>query len=82
MSRAREAAQRVGALMRDRPQRPSQEVAWWAGYLMRTGGAKHLRSPALDLTWWVFYITDKPIVYAIFRKIFGTKRDSVCVLNK
>ena len=51
--RIRRNAKKLGELMRDRPISPAEEVAWWAGYLIRTGGAKHLRSGAADLPWQV-----------------------------
>lgn len=46
------------ALVRDVPLAPADEVRWWTNYLIRTGGAPHLRSPAAGLPWYQLYNTD------------------------
>merc|ERR1712083_672094 len=87
--RARDTANKIGSLMRDRPFPPSIEVGWWAGYLMRTGGAPHLRSPALDLYWhqlynldvWLFVVCVLSsllwlLIYAFRRCCCGGKKDA------
>ena len=51
MSSKREKSREIGQLMRDRPMSPSEEVVWWAGYIIRTGGAKHLQSSGRYLYW-------------------------------
>lgn len=38
-------------LMRDWPRKPSEEVVYWIEYVVRHRGAKHLRSPLIDLPW-------------------------------
>jgi len=55
---ARAVARRVGALLRDRPHHPAGEVGWWAGYLMRTGGARHLWGAARTMPWHQVYNVD------------------------
>ncbi|CAD0205761.1 unnamed protein product [Chrysodeixis includens] len=37
--------------MHDQPQKPLERAMWWIEYVMRHGGAKHLRSPAAFITW-------------------------------
>ncbi|CAD0205766.1 unnamed protein product [Chrysodeixis includens] len=37
--------------MHDQPQQPLERAMWWIEYVMRHGGAKHLRSPAAFITW-------------------------------
>lgn len=35
--------------MRDRPMEPLDKAIWWTEYVIRNGGALHIRSPMLDL---------------------------------
>ncbi|CAH0403384.1 unnamed protein product [Chilo suppressalis] len=56
--------QRLRALMRDQPQTPLERAVWWTEYVLRNGGARHLRSPSANITWsqyfeleLVFYIS-------------------------
>uniref|UniRef100_A0A2P2I4R3 UDP-glucuronosyltransferase 2C1-like n=1 Tax=Hirondellea gigas TaxID=1518452 RepID=A0A2P2I4R3_9CRUS len=49
---------RIRELMKDAPLTPQQEVVWWTNYLLRTGGAPHLRSGAAGLPWYQLYNTD------------------------
>ncbi|CAH0598226.1 unnamed protein product [Chrysodeixis includens] len=37
--------------MKDQPQQPLERAVWWIEYVMRHGGAKHLRSPAAFMSW-------------------------------
>ncbi|KAJ8708417.1 hypothetical protein PYW07_010542 [Mythimna separata] len=38
-------------LMEDEPMRPLERAVWWTEYVLRHGGARHLRSPAANMTW-------------------------------
>ncbi|CAH0759694.1 unnamed protein product [Diatraea saccharalis] len=42
---------RLRTLMRDQPQSPLDRAVWWIEYVIRHGGAKHLRSPAANISW-------------------------------
>ncbi|XP_075986175.1 UDP-glucosyltransferase 2-like [Anticarsia gemmatalis] len=42
---------RLGELMRDEPMKPLDRAVWWTEYVLRHGGAKHLRSPAANISW-------------------------------
>ncbi|XP_026736011.1 UDP-glucuronosyltransferase 2B9-like isoform X2 [Trichoplusia ni] len=42
---------RLNNLMRDQPQTPLERTIWWLEYLLRHGSAKHLRSPAANISW-------------------------------
>jgi len=55
---ARAVAARVGAVQRDHPRHPALDVAWWAGYLVRTGGAPHLKAAAGRMAWYEVYNVD------------------------
>ncbi|XP_075985931.1 UDP-glycosyltransferase UGT5-like [Anticarsia gemmatalis] len=38
-------------LMTDQPMKPMERAIWWIEYVLRHGGAKHLRSPAANISW-------------------------------
>ncbi|XP_075985854.1 uncharacterized protein LOC142982983 [Anticarsia gemmatalis] len=38
-------------IMRDQPMKPLDRAVWWTEYVLRHGGAKHLRSPAANISW-------------------------------
>lgn len=42
---------RLRSLMRDEPISPLERAVWWTEYVLRHGGAKHLRSPAANMPW-------------------------------
>ncbi|XP_038217906.1 UDP-glucosyltransferase 2-like [Zerene cesonia] len=42
-------------LMRDQPQSGLERAVWWTEYVLRHGGAKHLRSPAANMPWTEYY---------------------------
>ncbi|CAH0598240.1 unnamed protein product [Chrysodeixis includens] len=42
---------KLNKLMRDQPQAPLERTIWWLEYLLRHGSAKHLRSPAANISW-------------------------------
>ncbi|CAD0205783.1 unnamed protein product [Chrysodeixis includens] len=42
---------RLNKLMRDQPQTPLERTIWWLEHLLRHGSAKHLRSPAANISW-------------------------------
>ncbi|XP_011548792.3 UDP-glycosyltransferase UGT5-like [Plutella xylostella] len=46
------------SLMLDQPQPPLSRAVWWAEYTLRHGGAKHLRSPAANISWAEFLMLD------------------------
>lgn len=41
--------------MYDQPQTPLERAVWWTEYVLRHGGAMHLRTPAADMTWTEYY---------------------------
>jgi glucuronosyltransferase len=48
----------MSALSKDEPQSPLNRAVWWAEYVLRHNGAKHLRSAALDLAWYQYLLLD------------------------
>jgi glucuronosyltransferase len=49
---------KMSALSKDEPQSPLNRAVWWAEYVIRHNGAKHLRSAALDLAWYQYLLLD------------------------
>ncbi|XP_075986012.1 UDP-glucosyltransferase 2-like [Anticarsia gemmatalis] len=47
----RQNMQRIRDLMADEPMKPLDRAVWWTEYVLRHGGAKHLRSPAANISW-------------------------------
>ncbi|XP_069686167.1 UDP-glycosyltransferase UGT5-like [Periplaneta americana] len=44
--------------LRDQPNNPLDRAVWWVEYVIRHRGARHLRSGALDLTWFQYFLLD------------------------
>ncbi|KAJ8727686.1 hypothetical protein PYW07_001805 [Mythimna separata] len=44
--------ERFRSLIQDEPQKPLERAVWWTEYVLRHGGAKHLRSPSANMSWW------------------------------
>ncbi|KAJ4429922.1 hypothetical protein ANN_22126 [Periplaneta americana] len=42
----------------DQPENPLDCAVWWVEYVIRHKGARHLRSAALDLTWYQYLLLD------------------------
>lgn len=53
----------------DQPISGIEKVVWWTEYVIRNGGAKHLRNPAADLPWYQYLLLD---VTAAFFTFLGT----------
>ncbi|XP_063243051.1 UDP-glycosyltransferase UGT5-like [Bacillus rossius redtenbacheri] len=56
--RYKETAERVSRIFHDQPQTPMQQAVFWVEYVLRHHGARHLRSAALDLAWYQYYLLD------------------------
>lgn len=54
----RETAKNLSKTFRDRPEHPLQTAAFWTEYVIRHKGAPHMRSAALDLTWYQYFLLD------------------------
>jgi len=49
---------KLSALSKDKPGSSLSRAVWWAEYVIRHNGAKHLRSAALDLAWYQYLLLD------------------------
>ncbi|XP_014370185.2 UDP-glucosyltransferase 2-like [Papilio machaon] len=47
----RENIVRLRSIMQDQPQSPLERAVWWTEHVLRHGGARHLRSPAANISW-------------------------------
>ncbi|CAI6348012.1 unnamed protein product [Macrosiphum euphorbiae] len=60
----------TSAIFKDRPMSPEKSVAYWTEYVIRHKGAPHLKSQALNLTWYQYFLLDIIAVMLIFIFIF------------
>lgn len=49
---------KMSAISKDEAARPLNRAVWWAEYVIRHNGAEHLRSAALDLSWYQYLLLD------------------------
>ncbi|GFG31894.1 hypothetical protein Cfor_10048 [Coptotermes formosanus] len=61
----RERAQHFSRIYRDQPLTPLEQAAYWTEYVIRHKGAPHLRSAALDLAWYQYFLLDVIAVLAL-----------------
>ena len=48
----------ISDLLKDRRQTPLQETCDWIEYVLRHGGAQHLRAQVLNIPWYQYYLLD------------------------
>uniref|UniRef100_A0A1B6K0J6 UDP-glucuronosyltransferase n=1 Tax=Homalodisca liturata TaxID=320908 RepID=A0A1B6K0J6_9HEMI len=53
-----ENAKKLSERFLDRPQSPLDTAVYWTEYVIRHGGAPHLQSAAVHLTWYQYYLLD------------------------
>uniref|UniRef100_A0A1B6H914 UDP-glucuronosyltransferase n=1 Tax=Homalodisca liturata TaxID=320908 RepID=A0A1B6H914_9HEMI len=51
-------AKKLSERFLDRPQSPLDTAVYWTEYVIRHGGAPHLQSAAVHLTWYQYYLLD------------------------
>lgn len=56
--RYKENTKKLAKLALDQPMTGIEKVVWWTEYVIRNGGAQHLRNPAADLPWYQYYLLD------------------------
>lgn len=49
---------KLRGLLQDEPLKGIQKAVWWAEYVIRHKGTKHLRSPTVDIEWYKFLLVD------------------------
>jgi glucuronosyltransferase len=64
-NRYRENAQRLSRIYRDQPLTPLEQAVFWTEYVIRHKGAPHMRSAALDITWYQYFLLDVIAVLTI-----------------
>ncbi|KAJ4448919.1 hypothetical protein ANN_00311 [Periplaneta americana] len=64
-------AKRLSQLFRDRPQSALDTAIYWTEYVIRHRGAPHLRSAALDLTWYQYLLLD--VILAVIPLIIALR---------
>lgn len=48
----------MSSIFQDRPMSALDTAVYWVEYVIRHNGAHHLRSSAVDLTWYQYYLLD------------------------
>ncbi|XP_063832428.1 UDP-glucosyltransferase 2-like [Ostrinia nubilalis] len=75
-------AKELSAIFHDRPMKPGEELVYWLEYVVRTHGAKHLRSPAVNVPMYQKLFLDLLLVVGIGcyvlckikQKVFGKRK--------
>jgi len=49
---------RISSLLKDRRRSPLQETCDWMEYVLRHGGARHLRAEVFNVPWYQYYLLD------------------------
>ncbi|KAJ8954699.1 hypothetical protein NQ318_011392 [Aromia moschata] len=58
-------SKRYSDILRDRPVKPLDLATYWIEYVIKHGGASHLRNASLDLNWFQLYLLDVVGVLAL-----------------
>ncbi|OWR54575.1 UDP-glycosyltransferase UGT33B7 [Danaus plexippus plexippus] len=53
---------KLRGLMHDQPEPPLNRTMWWIEYVLRHGGAKHLRSAGANMSYWEYFETELILV--------------------
>ncbi|KAG8228489.1 UDP-glycosyltransferase [Ladona fulva] len=73
----------LSAVWKDQKESPLERAVYWTEYVIRHDGAKHLRSAAVDLAWYQYYLLDviaaaALVIFLVFSIIIG----AFCLLCK
>ena len=49
---------RISKLLKDRPRTPVETSGDWIEYVLRHGGARHLRPQVFNIPWYQYYLLD------------------------
>ncbi|XP_041982833.1 UDP-glucosyltransferase 2-like [Aricia agestis] len=71
----RQKAKELSFIYHDRPVTPSAELVHWINHVVKTKGARHLRSPALDVAWYQKTYLDLALVLLaiVLAIVYGIK---------
>jgi len=50
---------------KDRPNTPKEEVIYWTEYVIKHKGAHHLKTAALKLSWYQYFLVDILIIIVL-----------------
>lgn len=50
--------QKLSTIVKDEIQSPVERAIWWTNYVLRHGGAKHLRPPTANIPWQEYFMID------------------------
>nr|XP_055048398.1 UDP-glucuronosyltransferase 2B31-like [Misgurnus anguillicaudatus] len=70
----RENMQRLSRLHRDQPMKPLDRAVFWIEFVMRNGGAAHLRTQSFRMSWIAYHSIDVilTLIVAVFTFVFLT----------
>lgn len=51
-------AKKLSKRFKDRPLNATDTAVYWTEYVIRHKGAKHLRTAAVGMPWWKYYLVD------------------------
>ncbi|XP_067018564.1 UDP-glucuronosyltransferase 2B15-like isoform X2 [Acropora muricata] len=54
----KKSASRISKLMQDKPRSPLETTGDWIEYVLRHGGAQHLRAQVFNIPWYQYYLLD------------------------
>jgi len=60
--RYRQKAKELSEAFRDRPMSPLETAVYWTEYVIRHKGAPHLRSAAVGMPWYQYYLIDVLVI--------------------
>ncbi|XP_069682305.1 UDP-glycosyltransferase UGT5-like isoform X1 [Periplaneta americana] len=75
-----ENAKQVKKAFRDRPVSPLDTAIYWTEYVIRHGGAPHLRSAAVDLQWYQYLLLD--VLAVLFLCVAAILATTYLILKK
>jgi len=55
-------AMELSRRFKDRPRTPKEEIIYWTEYVIKHKGAHHLKSTAVQLSWYQYFLIDVLIV--------------------
>lgn len=58
-------AKKLSLIFKDRPMKPLDASLYWIEYVYRFGGAKQLRSRALDIIWFDYFLIDIGLIIGL-----------------
>ncbi|XP_053603916.1 UDP-glucosyltransferase 2-like [Plodia interpunctella] len=72
--------EKIRRIWYDQPQKPMERAIWWTEYVLRHGGARHLRAASANVSWIEYWMID--VVAALFVALFMVVVTIVSIVNK